>query len=81
MLMADTVDLNGPRGGYVWVVQEKKPTAVAVLLDTSGSMAVSGSMNTAKQKMAEFVQQLGDEDYLLPLAFSSDVRKLSPIGR
>jgi hypothetical protein len=63
------------------MVQEKKPTALAVILDTSGSMGVSGSMNLAKQNMATFVHQLSDEDVLLPIAFSTNVSVLHPMAR
>lgn len=62
-------------------VQEKKAVVVAVVLDTSGSMGESGSMEAAKQNMADFIRQLGDNDYLLPISFSSNFTVLHPLGR
>lgn len=54
---------------------------VAVVLDTSASMGESGSMESAKQNMADFIQQLSDNDYILPISFSSNFTVLHPLGR
>jgi hypothetical protein len=72
---------RGRKNCFAFDVQEKKPTAVAVILDTSGSMGISGSMEKAKQNMEQFVAQLSDDDYLLPVTFNTNVTVLHPMDR
>jgi hypothetical protein len=54
---------------------------VVVLLDTSGSMAASNSMEGAKSNLKDFINNLSDHDYLLPMSFSTGSNNIVPPGR
>lgn len=67
------------RAGEVWLAA-KKPADVVAVLDLSGSMNAGSKLEDARSALAEFVEQLGDQDRLAVLVFSNDVRQLSALS-
>lgn len=69
------VVFNPPTVAAVYAAQElwqaaRKPVNLVMLLDTSGSMA-GDKMENARASAVQFVEQMGDADYLTLVAFST----------
>jgi Ca-activated chloride channel family protein len=67
---------NAPSVDTVYAVQElwqeaRKDVNLVMLLDTSGSMRGS-KMDNMREAAVQFVEQMGDDDYISIIAFSSE---------
>jgi Ca-activated chloride channel family protein len=70
------VIFNAPTVASVYAVQElwqeaRKDVNLALLLDTSGSMR-GGKMESMQEAAVQFVEQMGEDDYLSIIAFSTE---------
>ncbi len=59
--------------------ENKKRVEVQVVLDISGSMNEGGRLQSAKEALNIFINQLGDEDRLGVITFSDTARELTPL--
>ena len=62
---------------YLWR-QAKRPVDVTLVVDTSGSMS-GDKINTARNSLVEFINQLSNRDRVQIVLFNSQVSVLSPL--
>lgn len=62
---------------YLWQ-QSKRPVDLALVVDTSGSMA-GDKISTARTSLVEFIEQLSNRDRLQIILFDSQVSVLTPL--
>ncbi len=61
--------------------QVKKPSAVTLIIDRSGSMGASNSMELAKDNAIAFIESMGPNDNITVIQFSDEALQLGPTGR
>ncbi|HVK67738.1 MAG TPA: VWA domain-containing protein, partial [Polyangium sp.] len=52
--------------------RERAPLALAIVLDTSGSMMTENKMKQAKEAVAELIRELRDDDQITLVRYASD---------
>jgi Ca-activated chloride channel family protein len=61
--------------------RQRPPVSLAVVIDRSGSMDENGRMTHAKVAAERLVEQLGPDDELAVITYSTDAETLVPLGR